>query len=150
MKFTALSRLERNSHRMGKILAVLAKYGLADWFKGLHIAWVQERIQTFDGQHIPDLKLQGRVRLALAELGTTFIKLGQVLSTRPDLVGPELAQEFAHLQTAAPADPAGTVSATIEAELGKPPKVLFAQFDKVPLASASIAQVHRARLHSGH
>ncbi len=149
MKFAALARLERNAHRVGEIIAVLAKYGLADWFKGWHIAWIQDRIQTFDGQHIPDLKLEERVRLAFIELGTTFIKLGQVLSTRPDLVGPEMARELSHLQTAAPADPPETIRATIETELGQAPKALFAEFDETPLASASIAQVHRARLHSG-
>jgi ubiquinone biosynthesis protein len=149
MKFAALTRLERNAHRVGEIITVLAKYGLADWFKGWHYSWIQDRIQTFDGQHIPDLKLEERVRLAFTELGTTFIKLGQVLSTRPDLVGPELAGELAHLQTATPADPPETVQATIEAELGKPPKALFAQFEDAPMASASIAQAHRARLHTG-
>ena len=149
MKFGPLTRLERNAHRVGEILAVLAKYGLADWFKGWHIAWIQERIQTFDGQHIPNLKLEERVRLAFTELGTTFIKLGQVLSTRPDLVGPELALELAHLQTAAPADPPDTVRATMEAEFGRTPETLFAAFDYAPLASASIAQVHSARLHTG-
>ena len=149
MKFGPLTRLERNTHRVGEILAVLAKYGLADWFKGWHVSWIQDRIQTFDGQHIPDLKLEERVRLAFTELGTTFIKLGQVLSTRPDLVGPELAMELAHLQTSTPADPPDTVRAALEAEFGRAPDVLFAAFDYVPLASASIAQVHRARLHTG-
>jgi ubiquinone biosynthesis protein len=141
--------LERNAHRVGEILTVLAKYGLADWFKGWHVAWVQDRIQTFDGQHIPNLSFEERVRLAFTELGTTFIKLGQVLSTRPDLVGPELALELAHLQIAAPADPPDTVRATMEAELGRSPEQLFAEFEYAPLASASIAQVHRARLHTG-
>ena len=117
--------------------------------KGWNYSWIQERIQSYDGQHIPDLKLEERVRLAFTELGTTFIKLGQVLSTRPDLVGPEMARELAHLQTDAPADPPETVRATIEAEFGKPLDTLFAQFEDAPLASASIAQVHRARLHTG-
>jgi ubiquinone biosynthesis protein len=149
MKFAALTRLERNVHRVGEIIAVLAKYGLADWVKGLHYSWIQDRIQSVDGQHIPDLKIEERLRLAFTELGTTFIKLGQVLSTRPDVVGPEVAKELAHLQTATLADPPETVRATIEAEFGKPVSSLFAQFEDVPLASASIAQVHLARLHSG-
>ena len=149
MKFNALARIERNARRAGEILGVLARYGLADWFKGWNYSWIQERIQSYDGQRIPDLKIEERVRLAFTELGTTFIKLGQVLSTRPDLVGPELARELTHLQANAPADPPDIVRATIEAEFGKPVDALFAQFEDAPLASASIAQVHRARLHTG-
>ena len=149
MKLAALTRLERNVHRAGEIIGVLAKYGLADWVKGLNFSWVQERIKSVDGQRIPDLKIEERVRLAFTELGTTFIKLGQVLGTRPDLVGPEMARELAHLQTATPADPYDTVRATIEAELGKPLAKLFVHFKHAPLASASIAQVHVAQLHSG-
>jgi len=149
MKLTAITRLERNVRRSGEIIGVLAKYGLADWVKGLNFSWIQERIKSVDGQHIADLKIEERVRLAFTELGTTFIKLGQMLSTRPDLVGPEMAKELAHLQTDTPADPPDTVRATIEAEFGKPPSKLFAHFKEAPLASASIAQVHLARLHSG-
>src|ERR1035437_5969359 len=149
MKFAALTRLEGNVHRVGEIIGVLAKYGLADWVKSLNYSWIQDRIQSVDGQHILNLKTEERARLACIELGTTFIKLGQVLSTRPDLVGPEMARELAHLQTAAPADPPDTVRATIEAEFGQPLSNLFAEFAEAPLASASIAQVHLARLHSG-
>jgi ubiquinone biosynthesis protein len=149
MKFTALTRLERNVHRAGEIIGVLAKYGLADWVKGLNFSWVQDRIKSVDGQHIPDLKIEERVRLAFTELGTTFIKLGQMLSTRPDLVGPEMAGELARLQTATLADPLETVRATIEAELGQPLSKLFVHFKHAPSASASIAQVHLAQLHSG-
>jgi ubiquinone biosynthesis protein len=149
MRFNALTRLENNAQRVGEITGVLAKYGLADWVKGWNYSWIQDRIQSFDGQHIPDLKLEERVRLALTELGTTFVKLGQVLSTRPDLVGLEMASELAHLQTATPADPPQTVRATIEAEFGKSLSELFAQFEETPLASGSIAQVHLARMHSG-
>ena len=149
MKLTAIAKLERNVRRSGEIIGVLAKYGLADWVKGLNFSWVQERIKSFDGQHIPNLKIEERVRQAFTELGTTFIKLGQTLSTRPDLVGPEMARELANLQTAAPADPPDTVRTTIEAEFGKPSSNLFAHFSEAPLASASIAQVHVARLQSG-
>jgi len=130
-------------------MGVLAKYGLADWVKGLNFSWIQDRIQSIDGQQISNLKIEERVRLAFTELGTTFIKLGQMLSTRPDLVGPEMARELARLQIAAPADPPDTVRATIEAEFGKPLNKLFAHFKEAPTASASIAQVHPARLHSG-
>ena len=149
MKFNALTRIERNARRVGEILGVLAKYGLADWFKGWNYSWIQDRIQSYDGQRIPDLKVEERVRRAFIELGTTFIKLGQVLSTRPDLVGPDMARELSHLQSNAPADPPEVVRATIEAEFGKTVGTLFARFEDVPLASASIAQVHRARLHTG-
>jgi ubiquinone biosynthesis protein len=149
MKLLAITRLERNVRRAGEIVGVLAKYGLADWVKGLNYSWIQDRIKSLDGQHIPEMKFEERVRLALTELGTTFIKLGQMLSTRPDLVGPEMAQELTHLQTAAPADPPDTVRATIEAEFGKSASNLFADFKEAPLASASIAQAHLARLHSG-
>src|SRR5208283_689631 len=149
MKLTALTRLERNVHRAGEIVGVLAKYGLADWVKGLNFSRVQDRIRSIDGKPIPDLKIEERVRLAFTELGTTFIKLGQMLSTRPDLVGPDMARELAHLQIATPADPPETVRATIEAEFGKPLNNLFAQFEDAPFASASVAQVHLAKLHSG-
>ena len=149
MKLSELKRLESNVHRVQEIIGVLAKYGLADWVKGLNYQWIQDRIQSFDGQHIPDLKIEERVRLAFTELGTTFIKLGQMLSTQPDLVGPEVAAELALLQTAAPADPPHTVWAVIETEFGKPLSDLFVQFEDAPLASASIAQVHAARLPSG-
>jgi ubiquinone biosynthesis protein len=149
MKFAALTRLERNAHRVGEIIGVLAKYGLADWLKGWNYSWIQERIQTVDGQQIADLRVEERARRACTELGTTFIKLGQMLSTRPDLVGPEMAGELAHLQTAAPADPPERVRATILAEFGQPPEQLFAAFEDTPIASASIAQAHRARLLSG-
>jgi ubiquinone biosynthesis protein len=149
MRIGSITRLEQNTRRGGEIIGVLAKYGLADWFKGVHASWIEERIQSFDGQHIPDLRIEERVRLAFIELGPTFIKLGQMLSTRPDLVGTDMARELTQLQIATTADPPATVRATIEAELGQQPTALFAKFEEVPFASASIAQVHRARLQTG-
>jgi ubiquinone biosynthesis protein len=149
MEMENLRHLQRNARRLREIVGVLAKYGLADWVKGLHESGIQDRVPSPEGRPGPDLKIEERVRLAFTELGTTFIKLGQLLSTRPDLVGPEVAGELARLQTAAPADPPDTARATIEAEFGKPLIALFGQFEDVPFASASIAQVHLARLFTG-
>lgn len=149
MKIETLPHLERNLRRVREIVGVLARYRLADWLKGLHYSWIQDRLQSLDGQQITDLKHEERVRLALTELGTTFIKLGQMMSTRADLVGPEMAAELAKLQSHTPADASAAVRASVEAELGRPPEELFARFDAEPFASASIAQVHGARLPSG-
>lgn len=87
--------------------------------------------------------------MALTDLGPTFVKLGQVLSLRPDLVGPELADELTQLQSNVPADPAEVVEQIIESELGHPVRELFAEFDPIAVASASIGQVHKARLKDG-
>jgi ubiquinone biosynthesis protein len=149
LKIPALTRLEQKGHRLGEILGVLARYGLADWLKGFRVPWIQERLQSPDGQAIAELTIEERVRRAVTELGTTFIKLGQVLSTRPDLVGPDMIRELAHLQTEVPPEPVETVRATIETELGKPIGELFTQFADAPLGSASIAQVHAAELPTG-
>ena len=89
------------------------------------------------------------LRMALEELGTTFIKLGQILSTRSDLLSPEYLAELARLQDAAPPVAADIVRTTIVAELGKPIEAAFARFDLTPLASASIGQVHAATLLDG-
>lgn len=149
MKIAALKRLEQNAKRATEIFRVAAKYGFADWFKDWHNAWIQERFRSFEGQPILDLKVEERVRLAFLELGPTFVKLGQMLGTRPDLVGPEMAAELARLQIEAGSDAPEHVRATIRAELGDDPEKLFASFDEKPLASASIAQAHCARLQTG-
>jgi ubiquinone biosynthesis protein len=149
MKIAAIKRLEQNAKRATEIFRVAAKYGFADWFKDWHHAWIQERLKSFEGRPIPDLKVEERVRLAFLELGPTFIKLGQMLGTRPDLVGPEMAAELAHLQIDATADAPERVRATILTELGDEPERLFAIFDETPLASASIAQAHCAELDTG-
>lgn len=90
-----------------------------------------------------------RLRIALEELGTTFIKLGQLLSTRSDLLPPEYIAELSKLQTDAPPVPIEVARGVIAEELGGPPESLFATFDPVPLASASIGQAHAATLHDG-
>jgi ubiquinone biosynthesis protein len=145
----AIERLERDALRVAEIVGVLVKYGLADWLKKLPVTRLKQWLRSAEGQAIGDLGLNERVRLALTDLGTTFIKLGQMLSTRPDLVGLQLAEELSRLQAEAPADSPETVSQLIASELGQPPEVLLAAFDPEPFASASIAQVHGALLPTG-
>ena len=151
MKIDALARLERYAKRIAEIAAVLGKYGLADLFGGFKYTWLQDRLKSADGLSLTAGVTQAaRVRMALTELGTTFIKLGQMLSTRADLLGPELTEELSQLQANVPPDPSAVARATIEKELGQPIEQLFATFEDTPLAAASVAQVHAARLHTGH
>lgn len=89
------------------------------------------------------------LRGALEEAGVTFVKFGQALSTRADLLPVEYIDELSHLQQRVPPAPWEAVKALLERELGAPVEEVFSQFDPVPLAAASIGQVHRARLHSG-
>ena len=89
------------------------------------------------------------LRLALEEAGVTFVKLGQVLSTRPDLVSSEYIAELSLLQQDVPPASWDAVKARLETELGRPVSEVFAEFDPTPLAAASIGQVHRGRLRSG-
>ena len=89
------------------------------------------------------------LRMALSELGTTFIKLGQVFSTRADLIPPEYVSELSKLQDSAPSVPFEQICRIVCDELGQPPEALFAEFDPMPLASASIGQAHAAVLKDG-
>jgi ubiquinone biosynthesis protein len=143
------SQRRRNAQRFRQITAVAVRYGFAERLRKLPGKRMQQWLRGAAGQNIADLSSAVRIRLALSELGTTFIKFGQMLSTRPDLVGPEVARELTRLQSQTPPDPPGVAEATLQKELGSPPSTLFASFESRPFASASIAQVHRARLHSG-
>ena len=149
MRISTIPHLYRNVKRWSEILSVLSKYGLADWLSQTNIDFFKDRLRTPDGEILARLTREARVRLALTELGPTFIKLGQLLSTRPDVVGKEQADELRLLQSEVPADSPEQVRATLVEELGQPIHEVFVEFDDVPIASASIGQVHRARLHSG-
>jgi ubiquinone biosynthesis protein len=149
MRLSVLTRVERNARRLTEIVSIMSRYGLADWLAGLNYDWLQGRFVSCDGERLGKLTHEARIRLALTELGTTFIKIGQILSTRADLVGPDLAEELGQLRSNTPPDPPQTVRETILSELGKPVDQLFVDFDEHPSASASIGQVHRARLAAG-
>lgn len=149
MEVTDLPRLVRNTARFHEVVSVAMKYGIAPWLSGIRTEWVQRHLRTTDGQQISDLPEAVRVRMALTELGTTFIKLGQILSTRSDLIGPDLAEELSKLQSSTPPDPVEQVNGLITEELGSAPDQVFGEFDPVPFASASIGQVHHAVLKDG-
>jgi ubiquinone biosynthesis protein len=135
--------------RVDQILRILAKYGLGEWIAKAQPELITKHLKASDGERIAEMSREERIRGAITGLGTTFIKLGQILSTRADLVGPDLADELAKLQADTPADPPEVVRATVENEIGKTVEEAFQEFDLGALASASIGQVHAATLHDG-
>lgn len=146
---SSIPQLYRNVRRWTEILSVLSKYGLADWLSRLNIELLKDQLKSSTGGSLARESHHTRIRLALNELGPTFIKLGQLLSTRPDLVGGELATELQKLQTQVSPDDFEYVRTTVETELGQPLEALFDAFDEEPIASASIGQVHRAKICDG-
>lgn len=140
----------QESVRLREVLIILSKYGLADLFKEVKIDWVRKYTKSRRKELPNQFTKHQLIRMALSELGTTFIKLGQLLSTRSDLVGIELAEELSKLQSSTPADPFEYVEATILNEFQVSSlQDVFAEFNVEPMASASIAQVHRASLRTG-
>lgn len=149
MKITSIPQIYRNVNRWGEILSILSKYGLAGWISRFDLSFAKGLFKNRDGETLAKLPRERRIRMALEELGPTFVKLGQILSTRPDQVGLALTEELSKLQDNVPADSEAHVRETIESELGRPIEALFAEFNLKPLASASIGQVHAARLPTG-
>ncbi len=152
-----LPQIVRNADRFREVVTILAKHGLADWLSTSGPVWLADWVRlgrngaSSGDKDSPDSRLttSQRIRVAMTELGTTTVKFGQILSTRPDLVGDELADELAQLRCHTPPDPPDVVQAIIETELDGKLEDLFASFETQPIASASIGQVHRARLLSG-
>ena len=149
MKLSSIPNVYRNVNRTREIVAVLSKYGLAGWISRLNLDFAKNILKDPEGEALARHTRETRIRMALSELGPTFIKLGQLLSTRPDLVGAVLASELGTLCSDAPADPYSEIRHTVEEELGQPVDTIFRHFSEQPLASASIGQVHAATLKTG-
>jgi ubiquinone biosynthesis protein len=149
MKITAIPQLYRNIQRWREIFAVLQRYGLADWFSRYDMIPIRDWFKDRRGVPLSQYSREARVRMALTELGPTFVKLGQVLAGRPDLVGLKLGEELKGLRANVPADPIQTVIETLRKELGDRYETELCDLDPVPLAAASIGQVHHARLRDG-
>ncbi len=144
----------RVAMRLLEIQRVLLKHGLDDYVRATHLyrplrfifflspgIWFERRREASRGE---------RLRLALEELGPIFVKFGQAVSTRRDLLPADIADELAKLQDRVPPFPGSEARALIEKSYGRPRHARCSpSFDETPLAAASIAQVHAARLHSG-
>ncbi|MBI4827592.1 MAG: AarF/ABC1/UbiB kinase family protein [Nitrospinae bacterium] len=149
MAIGRIRKATRHIARYREIFSTLVRYGLADWASRVDYELAKDLLQRQAPPELLSLSTPERIRRALMELGPTFIKFGQVLSVRPDLVGVALADELKLLQTSVTPDPPFEVERIIEAGLGKPLREIFSSFEPEPVASASIGQVHRAWLLTG-
>ena len=140
----------RTLFRMLAIQRVLVKYGLDDVIKETHLLRpLRFLFYLAPRRRDSSAPLGERIRLALEELGPIFVKFGQAISTRRDLLPPDIADELAKLQDAVPPFPAEEAIAIIEGAYDESVDSVFARFDTEPLAAASIAQVHTAKLKAG-
>lgn len=146
-------RFLRNIGRSSEIATVLLNYGFGDLIErtgvrrsiqwGWRLLWFKRSVPQ------PGLTTWQRIRLALQDLGPTFVKFGQVISTRPDLLPPDLIEELSLLQERVRPFPGAQAAELVAEELKAPVTTLFASFDLEPLAAGSLGQVHRAVGHDG-
>ena len=143
----------RSISRYNQILKVLIKYGFEDFVDYLEenkqYTFLQKLIPKASRKHATQYSKWAKMRLVCEELGPTFVKFGQILSNRPDLIPLELALELEKLHDNVPPMPEDVAKQIVETELKDTVENLFAWFEPTPFASASIAQVHRVTLHTG-
>ncbi len=152
-KISAIGKTYRNFKRYRQILTILFKYGFGEIFSTLNLdQYIEASLKMLfkkEQENIQKLTRAEKVRKILEELGPTFIKFGQILSSRPDLIPLDYIRELEKLQDDVPPFPFADVVGIIEEELGKPPEQLFESLDHEVLAAASIGQVHKAVLKDG-
>jgi len=138
------------TRRLRVILTVLVKYGFQDVVGFLRLEPLVSLGRKLSRSSVPQsLSRPVRLRMAIEELGPAAIKLGQILSSRADLFPPEFLLEFQKLQDNLPCVPPDQIKIAVEQALNTPPENVFSEFSLEPVAQASIAQVHKARLHTG-
>ncbi|MFC1504880.1 ABC1 kinase family protein [Thermodesulfobacteriota bacterium] len=141
----------RGMRRLGHISRILVKHGFGDFFDRLFKSKATRDATPDDiSSHFkPGFPSPTRIRLVLEELGPSFIKLGQLMSTRADMFPPEYIEEFRKLQDSVPPVPFAEIEAVIEGEFGRKLAEMFKSFEPESMAAASVAQVHIAELHTG-
>ena len=151
MSLYSLHQTYRSINRLREIALVLSQHGFHQMLEAAGLSRFLPLSKRFRGRSglRGEIPAPVQLRMALEDLGPTFVKLGQMLSTRPDLVPPEFVEEFKKLQDHVPPFPTEQARQIIEAELGAEVWEVLQELDPEPLAAASMAQVHRAQLADG-
>jgi ubiquinone biosynthesis protein len=146
-------KVARDFGRIHEISSILIRYGFGDAVRRLGIANLLESagrvLKWKEVEDLAHLEPPARVRHALEEMGPTFVKLGQMLATRPDLFSPEWISEFKILHDQVKTIPYEDLASQVEDDLGAKPEEIFSEFNKQPFAAASMSQVYKARLYDG-
>lgn len=154
MKITSIKRTIRNTRRFAEIITVLSKFGFRQLVQDAGLNRLlggkeEPELPSSSGNGTETLPRPVRLRMVLEELGPTFVKIGQILSTRPDLIPPEWANEFRKLQDNCQQVPFADIYNVLTLEFPGRLDQIFTSIDETPLAAASIAQVHRAIMQDG-